>query len=357
MRSDPADQDAGGVRSPGQPLLTIAVPTWNRDHYLERLLQVLGGELRGLPPGDVEVLICDNCSDDSTPNVVEAARQAGLPIRGVRHGENIGSDRNIAFCHNESRGQYAWILGDDDLPLPGAIANLLGVLRDQHPAVVYLRPFGFENDYLAECPPTGSQCLTFAEPALFFGKVGAQITLISAIVYDHEAVCDVDAMQFCGTNLVQVNLYLLAARARPLFVYFTGYCLAYQKVNARTIEIARVFVTNLHGILLAHEGPQQSSALREAVERQMLVQFYPQSVLLARRAGQLDMRDERTRFRACFGHLPLYRWMIDPIFTLPKPFWLWWGFLATIGGRIIAGDLFHGLRFLRNRMRASLHGS
>ena len=77
------------------PLLTIAIPTWNRASFLALNLERLSQE--GLNTWDlVEVLISDNASTDGTQRVVSEAVAVGMPVRYIRNAENIGSDANIA---------------------------------------------------------------------------------------------------------------------------------------------------------------------------------------------------------------------------------------------------------------------
>ena len=79
-----------------KPLLTVAIPTWNRASYLALNLSQLRKEaaLHGL--AGVELLVSDNASSDATAEVVERARREGLAITSIRNPENIGSDANIA---------------------------------------------------------------------------------------------------------------------------------------------------------------------------------------------------------------------------------------------------------------------
>ncbi len=104
---------------PERPLLTIAIPTYNRSRYLAELLEVLqpqlSDELR------VELLIADNASTDETPALCKRLIDGGLACRYIRNAANIGADANFLLCFSEARGKYVWLLGDDDIVLPGAL--------------------------------------------------------------------------------------------------------------------------------------------------------------------------------------------------------------------------------------------
>jgi glycosyltransferase involved in cell wall biosynthesis len=52
-----------------RPLLTIAIPNFNRAGYLKELLSLLAAQLRNEPR--VELIISDNASPDETPAVVQ----------------------------------------------------------------------------------------------------------------------------------------------------------------------------------------------------------------------------------------------------------------------------------------------
>jgi glycosyltransferase involved in cell wall biosynthesis len=96
--------------SKGRPLVSIAIPTYNRaDCYLG---QAIESALNQTYP-HIEIIVSDNCSHDNTPVVVESFRDRR--IRYVRHKENIGANNNFNYCLKEARGDYFLLLQDDDL--------------------------------------------------------------------------------------------------------------------------------------------------------------------------------------------------------------------------------------------------
>lgn len=339
------------TETPPAPLLTIAIPTWNRAPFLAELLQVLQAQRATLPPDSVELLVCDNHADDETPEVVESMQRPGLPIRHVRHAENLGSDRNVAACHNLARGRYVWILGDDDLPLEGYLLRLLDLLAGGEVALLHMRPYGFEKDPLAELPYSRNVWRSDSAARDFVRHVGAQITLLSAIIYNRRSCGDVDAETFCGSNLVHVNLYLLATRRPGRYIRDRRYGLAYRKNNGGGYDFSKVFVSNLHAILLQHEAQGLDRALRPALERRMLTQYFPQHVMMQRRRPSIDLAAARERFRAVHARYLRYWVLVEPIFALPRGAAIAWGMAATLVGRVASGDLVRGLFFLRNRLK------
>jgi glycosyltransferase involved in cell wall biosynthesis len=108
------------------PLLTIAIPTYNRSQALAKLIDSIIGQLSGLPY-PVEVLVADNGSGDETPQVM--ARYAGnTAIVSHRQPENLGFEQNYFWLLKASTGQFVWMVGDDDAIAEGFIGKLCQII-------------------------------------------------------------------------------------------------------------------------------------------------------------------------------------------------------------------------------------
>ncbi len=110
------------------PLVSICVPTCNRAPLLRVMLEAILPQVAAA--GDeVELCVSDNASSDATAEVIALA-QAIAPFRHSRNPTNLGPIANFHRLANEmARGQYVWMLGDDDLVRPGAVARVLEALR------------------------------------------------------------------------------------------------------------------------------------------------------------------------------------------------------------------------------------
>ncbi len=113
------------------PLVTIAVPTFNRATTLERCLEsVLGQSYTA-----VEIIVCDNASTDSTEEVVTRALAGHPRARYVRHDSNLGAIANFHAGLDHATGDYFMWLADDDWLDPDYVARCVEVLTDD-PRVV-----------------------------------------------------------------------------------------------------------------------------------------------------------------------------------------------------------------------------
>lgn len=333
------------------PLLTIAIPTWNRADYLRLALAQIQAQRAALPRGAIELLVCDNCSTDATPEVVAESNRTERPIRSIRHSENIGPDANIAACFKLASGRYVWFLGDDDLPIDGVLAWLVQLLSASDYGLIYLRPYGYEHDFRAEYPGQAGKAVEYTQLDHFLARVGAHLTFISSIIVNKSLIPEIDATAFCGSHLAQVEIYLSAALRARHFLCSGRYCVACKRNNSGGYDFAEVFVERLGHILDRYRADGLTAEAISNLDRAMLVRYFPQYVWALCVARRTDLPAARRRFRARYSHYLAYWLFVAPIFALPRPVAVVWGALATLLGRGLHGDLRHGISFALNRIR------
>jgi FkbM family methyltransferase len=128
---------SGRSRSAGHPRLSVCISTYNRAEWLTTALRNLE-RLYPAPIPGVEFVVCDNASTDHTPEVVRPyLTRPDVVYR--RNPENVGMLGNLRETSRATSGDYIWILGDDDLVLPGAVERVLDAI-ETHPdaSLVYL---------------------------------------------------------------------------------------------------------------------------------------------------------------------------------------------------------------------------
>ncbi|AMC36755.1 glycosyltransferase family 2 protein [Janthinobacterium sp. B9-8] len=115
-----------------EPLLSICIPTYNRDKYLKECLDsIVIQECK-----DIEVVISDNASTDNT-EVLILEYSKKLNIRYQRFDSNQGFDINCTKVVSMATGRYCMILGSDDCLLPDAIVNIKGLLDSAKPDILH----------------------------------------------------------------------------------------------------------------------------------------------------------------------------------------------------------------------------
>lgn len=115
-----------------QPRLSVCIATYARGAFIGETLQ----NILAQSPPDVEVLVVDGASPDDTAEVVRSvqARHPGMVYH--REETNSGVDRDFDKAVGYARGEYCWLLSDDDLLAPGAMDAVLQALTAQPDLVV-----------------------------------------------------------------------------------------------------------------------------------------------------------------------------------------------------------------------------
>jgi hypothetical protein len=123
-------------RSLSVPLLTIAMPTYNRAGVLSIGLKGLRNVAE--PFGNqVEVVVSNNHSTDKTQQVLDANSEWSQ-LRVVRPPKHLTGTQHILWVgQNAGLAEFCWLMGDDDLVLPGGIAAVLEALA-RFPKVDYV---------------------------------------------------------------------------------------------------------------------------------------------------------------------------------------------------------------------------
>jgi glycosyltransferase involved in cell wall biosynthesis len=338
-----------------KPLLTIAIPTWKRADYLRMNLAQLNTEVANRYDM-VEILVSDNCSPDDTAAVVAEAVAGGMTIRYIRNSTNIGSDHNIAQCFNEARGRYVLILGDDDLFVDGGLDKLLHRLSAHDYGVVFVRPFGYNDDFRRERPRCVSRDRELLDPGEFLVRIGALAGLISCNVINKEILSGVNADKYCGSSLVQTYLVYEAALEAGNNFIMNEYLIAYKRNNWGEYPFVEVFVGKFWGVVDSFSDRGLASSSIEKLKRNMLLGYYPFYIFKLRLKRSEKMSEDYARFNSRFGGNPWFRLTIEPQYRLPRILALVWGGLVVVVGRSLMGDACRGVNFAMSVTRRFLGG-
>ena len=315
-----------------RPLLSICIPTFNRSRYLAELLACLLPQLEEAPAVSVELIVSDNHSADDTAEIVGRFQRRGLAVRYVCSETNLGADANFLRCLALAKGTYTWVLGDDDLVMPGALAALVSLIAQGEATggfdLVYLSSFGF-TDALPFFP-SAAMCADrfgrFAEivtdGVYLLEKVNALIGLISVVIFNRDRLLQTQhpsLTDLTGTNLMQTGWIfpLLHRRCRVLFVWQP--LLGYRHFNSGGWGICEVFGVRLDRVARRYFSaePELARALMNGVLRYWL----PDSIMLARtgREDAMHVEDVAGMLRPGFGRNWRFWVFVVPIVTLPLP--------------------------------------
>ena len=104
-------------------MISIAMATYNGAKYIkEQIDSILNQTIQ-----DIEIVICDDCSQDSTFDILKDYQTNDSRIRVYKNEDNLGFKKNfekaISLCH----GEYIALSDQDDIWMP----NHLELLRKE----------------------------------------------------------------------------------------------------------------------------------------------------------------------------------------------------------------------------------
>ncbi len=310
--------------------LSLCIPTYNRASLLREALEAVAAQGDADLFASVEVYISDNASADGTEPMVRefAALHPQINLRYHRHPENLGADRNILGLARQAVGEFVWILGDDDLLLPGALAKLLSLMRE-HPEIgaFCLNLAAFTHSLADLEPPAFSlhKDRALADPSEALEFLGTWITFYSVLAFRREILLKQDYLQRADTYLLQAYLFLDALSASKTSWAVREPLLAVRTGNTGGYSFFSVFVTQFSRLL---DHAEQSGYSADAVGRvrvRHLKKFVFSCIVTNKLRGSAgrsaqDYGDGVRRLVAAYGLHPFVVGVLIPLMLTPA--WL-----------------------------------
>lgn len=335
-----------------EPLITIAIPTYNRLAILQETLELLATQ-EGFHDPDVEIVISDNASPtDPIPVLEDFQRRHGRPLKLHRNVRNEGIDGNIHRVAEIATGRYILFMSDDDILLPGALRKLQQMVRMQQDLLFcFVNGVSFRERYV---PGTEEAPIIRLNNAVhtrskdeFIETIWIFSTFLSSFFVDRRAWIGVaDRENYIGTDIYLTHvLYRLLAqhKDRPKIVTAERLIAARMEYTG-SFRIFHAF--GLHFMkLLCEDAPRlgfSAKALR-AIKLRTIKTGLPPMILLVRRGKNprwLSWRELNLLFR--------YTWQEPQA-------WLYMLPLVLLPGRAIDG-LLALKRGIRNMWRSTLAG-
>lgn len=188
-----------------KPRLSICIATFKRGEFIARTLDSIVGQLGPR----VELLVVDGASPDDTTAVVERYVSPGRPLRYVRETVNSGVDADFDKAVGYARGDYCWLMTDDDVLEPGAVDAVLGALANE-PDLVVVNARVLTPDLSAVLDP---RMLTIREDRVFdigsddfFAETASYLSFIGAVVVRREAWLARERTTYYGSLFIHVGV-------------------------------------------------------------------------------------------------------------------------------------------------------
>ncbi len=107
---------------PGEPQVSICIPSYNNEEFIALTLQSVLGQTFG----DFELVVVDDCSTDRTVSIVRTFRDSRFRL--LQNPRNLGMSPNWNKALSCARGKYVKLLCGDDLLHPQCLVRQVEVL-------------------------------------------------------------------------------------------------------------------------------------------------------------------------------------------------------------------------------------
>ena len=114
------------------PRLSICIATFKRGQFIGETLDSILSQMEL----GVEIVVVDGASPDDTPEVMARYAAAHPEIRYFRESVNSGVDADFDKAVGYAKGEFCWLMTDDDLLRPGAVAAVLSTLGGEDDLVI-----------------------------------------------------------------------------------------------------------------------------------------------------------------------------------------------------------------------------
>ena len=309
---------------PDQPLLTIAIPTYNREKYLKILLSILEPQVLNEPR--LELIVSDNASIDGTESLVQAYSGVITGFRYIKNKTNLGADGNILQCFEQARGKYVWILGDDDVVAPDAVRRIMACLESGEYDLVYVSSFSFEGDHAFEEQKEYRKPSEIRDVLVFVRRINVMFTFISGNIVNKTRVLEVqhsDLTSLVGTSLVQLGWMYAALNEYRCSLYIHEKLVGGRSSNTGGYRLFQAFGPNIKAIT---ERRLHEKALQRLILNGTLMRFWPAMLINYRLSSSAFEREAHPRemlgptFRSNFRY-----WIfVYPILNSPSLFAKTW---------------------------------
>lgn len=186
--------------------LGICIPTYRRPDFLRSCVNSVISSAEGRP---VRVFVVDDSASDINSQVLLELSDAYADIFVIKNDENIGIDANIQKAVDVCDCDYAWLIGEDDVFLPGAVALMYDFLQSSSaPFVFSAYQYVSEDHSKVLGVVSGGESTSLMQTERFVSEMLWSIGFIGAVVVRCRAWKETESYPYLGTYFTHVGRIL-----------------------------------------------------------------------------------------------------------------------------------------------------
>lgn len=130
---------------------SLLIPIYNGEKYLDRLFTSLLSQ--DIPQSEYEIVCVDDCSKDSSVEMVLRYQKNNPNVRLIINEKNRRLATNVNTLIDNAKGEYIWVIGQDDYIAPNCLGKLISRLERENLDVLVFnyRRVNEDESTQAEC--------------------------------------------------------------------------------------------------------------------------------------------------------------------------------------------------------------
>jgi glycosyltransferase involved in cell wall biosynthesis len=221
---------------PRKPALTICIPTYNRGKRVHALVLFLKQNLVTLTD-DVEIVVVNNCSSDSTRELIEPLTGNGVKLYNrteFLETAELNMFHSLELCS----GEFVWYHGDDDIPTISTIMYLISMIREDAADLYVFNSPVIDDDGQVLCPKMVSMRNAHldvsADQLIETAGFGFMLAGISNVIFRRE--------------YADIKIAWEAQSIQPLYAHVCWFLACFAHRRSRIVNMPLVYYRNSDGI-------------------------------------------------------------------------------------------------------------
>jgi abequosyltransferase len=186
--------------------LSICIATFKRCKFIGQTLDSILVQMES----SVEIIVVDGASPDSTPEVMAQYLLHYPAIRYFREPVNSGVDADFDKAVIYARGEFCWLMTDDDLLKPGALKKVLSTIDGENDLIIVNSEVRdadmtvvFENQRLAF---DADRFYRSTNRAAFFADTASYLSFIGCVVIRRVCWIARERASYYGSLFIHVGV-------------------------------------------------------------------------------------------------------------------------------------------------------
>lgn len=305
--------------------LSIAIPTYNGSKHIQEVLDSIISQLNDITE-KIEILVSDNASTDSTEEIIkEYVKKCPNVVSYYKNEKNVGFDRNVDLIFKRAKGEYVWLLSDDDTLKAKSISIFLDKLNKyKNPSILFLNYSECDvniNENLHRYRLDIHKDVYCEDGDLFFQESKFLFGLISSLVIKRQEWNQVNIDKYIGGGFVHVGAIIEILKNQPSLI------ISNKLVNLRGCNSRwgseGTFLYPGFNLVKIFRG-MESLGYEKKTYEYLIGNMYKanlKAVLVANSQGLKNKKNVVINMIECYKKYPLF-WLIHlPLLLIPNIFY------------------------------------